>query len=91
MNANEVKLYSHYNRKTKRELIEILMYVVNKKRLERESLVNILYELQKLSLSVDNNIVLPESEKREIITHINEIEIILKFNISEFDKKSEEE
>ena len=91
MTHEEIRIFATYNRKTKRKLIEMLMYATDKKRLERECLVSLLYKLEELRLNSEFCKALPESEKREINNHLNEIEIIVKFNISEIDKLKEEE
>jgi len=91
MAPNELKRYIYYHRKTKRELVELLLYVTNQKRLDREYLVSIRYDLQKLSLTVDNCHLLPKSEKMEIISNLRQADDILNFNIDEFDKRRDEE
>lgn len=87
---DDVRLFAHYNRKTKKQLIEQLMYATDKKRLDRESLVNLRFKLEELRLSVDYCKALPESEKSEIRLLLNALESIIKFNIDDFDREIDE-
>lgn len=90
MNFQEHKQYIILHRKTKRELVEMILFSINNTRVKRESLMMIRYDLNKVTIMVDSSIALPNSEKQEIIDKLNEVENILKFNVNELDKEEKE-
>lgn len=63
-------------------------YGIDKKRRDEESILEMIYELNKLMLMVDSRNPLPESEKREILNNLQEAEKILKFNLDEIRKET---
>jgi len=89
MNAEKVKLTASLFRKTKRELVNMYLFQISNYRRNRESLMMIRYDLNKVMIMVDSTIALPYSEKREILNLLQEVEKILKFNVNELDNESE--
>jgi ABC-type dipeptide/oligopeptide/nickel transport system ATPase component len=89
MNAEKVKLTASLFRKTKRELVDMYLFQISNYRRNRESLMMIRYDLNKVMIMADSTIALPNSEKQEILNHLQEVEKILKFNVNELDNESE--
>jgi hypothetical protein len=90
MRAEEVKLAASLWRKTKRELVDMYLFQTSTNRRNRENILQIRYELNKVMIMVDSNNALPNSEQQEILNHLQEVEKILKFNMNEFDRVREE-
>jgi hypothetical protein len=93
MITSDVKLRTHLQRKTKRELIDMYLYQTFNKRKTRENILHLRYEVNKLMIMFDpySRLILPMSEKQEILNHLQEVENILKFNQEENEKDNNEQ
>jgi hypothetical protein len=93
MITSDVKLRTHLQRKTKRELIDMYLYQTFNKRKTRENILHLRYEVNKLMIMFDpySRLILPMSEKQEILNHLQEVENILKFNQEENSERNERE